>query len=50
MAARFLLPHRQGAMLGVVSTAADMLKWYSALQDTSLLKQSSIDLMFSPDY
>jgi D-alanyl-D-alanine carboxypeptidase len=34
--------------VGVLSTVADMLKWYAALQDTSLLKQSSIDLMFSP--
>jgi len=34
--------------VGVLSTVTDMLKWYAALQDTSLLKQSSIDLMFSP--
>ncbi len=34
--------------VGVLTTITDMLKWYSALQDTSLLKQSSIDLMFSP--
>ncbi len=34
--------------VGVLSTVTDMLKWYAALQDTSLLKQSSIDLMFAP--
>ncbi len=34
--------------VGVLTTLTDMLKWYTALQDTSLLKQSSIDLMFSP--
>src|SRR5450432_946937 len=34
--------------VGVLTTVNDMLKWYAALQDSSLLKQSSIDLMFSP--
>ena len=34
--------------VGVLTTATDMLKWYTALQDTSLLKQSSLDLMFAP--
>ncbi len=34
--------------VGVLTTLSDMLKWYTALQDTSLLKQISIDLMFSP--
>jgi D-alanyl-D-alanine carboxypeptidase len=34
--------------VGVLTTVTDMLKWYTALQDSSLLKQSSIDLMFSP--
>jgi CubicO group peptidase (beta-lactamase class C family) len=34
--------------VGVLTTLTDMLKWYAALQDTSLLRQSSIDLMFSP--
>jgi CubicO group peptidase (beta-lactamase class C family) len=34
--------------VGVLTTVTDMLKWYAALQDSSLLKQSSIDLMFSP--
>jgi D-alanyl-D-alanine carboxypeptidase len=34
--------------VGVLTTVTDMLKWYAALQDSSLLRQSSIDLMFSP--
>ncbi|HEV3225048.1 MAG TPA: serine hydrolase domain-containing protein [Puia sp.] len=34
--------------VGVLTTLTDMLKWYTALQDTSLLKKSSIDEMFSP--
>jgi CubicO group peptidase (beta-lactamase class C family) len=34
--------------VGVLTTVTDMLKWYTALQDTSLLKQSSIDMIFSP--
>jgi len=34
--------------VGVLTTATDMLKWYAALQDSSLLKKSSLDLMFSP--
>jgi CubicO group peptidase (beta-lactamase class C family) len=34
--------------VGVLTTVTDMLKWYAALQDSSLLKQSSIDQMFSP--
>lgn len=34
--------------VGVLTTVTDMLKWYAALQDSSLLKQSSIELMFSP--
>jgi D-alanyl-D-alanine carboxypeptidase len=34
--------------VGVLTTAGDMLKWYAALQDSSLLKKSSLDLMFEP--
>jgi D-alanyl-D-alanine carboxypeptidase len=34
--------------VGVLSTVNDMLKWYTALQDSSLLKKSSIDMMFAP--
>ncbi|HEY4936115.1 MAG TPA: serine hydrolase domain-containing protein [Puia sp.] len=34
--------------VGVLTTVTDMLKWYAALQDSSLLRQSSIDLMFAP--
>jgi D-alanyl-D-alanine carboxypeptidase len=34
--------------VGVMSTVTDMLKWYAALQGNSLLKQNSVDLMFSP--
>jgi len=34
--------------VGVLTTLTDMLKWYAALQDSSLLKQISIELMFSP--
>ena len=34
--------------VGVLTTVTDMLKWYTALQDSSLLKQSSIDMMFAP--
>ncbi len=34
--------------VGVISTVTDMLKWCAAMQDSSLLKQSSLDLMFSP--
>jgi len=34
--------------VGVLTTVTDMLKWYAALQDSSLLRQSSIDMMFSP--
>jgi CubicO group peptidase (beta-lactamase class C family) len=34
--------------VGVLTTVTDMLKWYAALQDSSLLKQSSIDQMFAP--
>lgn len=34
--------------VGVLTTVTDMLKWYAALQDSSLLKKSSLDLMFSP--
>ncbi len=34
--------------VGVLTTVADLLKWYAALQDSSLLKQSSIEMMFSP--
>ncbi len=34
--------------VGVLTTVTDMLKWYAALQDSSLLKKSSLDQMFSP--
>ena len=34
--------------VGVLTTVTDLLKWYAALQDSSLLRQSSIDMMFSP--
>ncbi len=34
--------------VGVLTTVTDMLKWYAALQDSSLLKASSIEQMFSP--
>ncbi len=34
--------------VGVLTTVTDMLKWYAALQDSSLLKKSSLDLMFAP--
>jgi CubicO group peptidase (beta-lactamase class C family) len=34
--------------VGVLTTVSDMLKWYAALQDSSLLRKSSTDLMFSP--
>jgi D-alanyl-D-alanine carboxypeptidase len=34
--------------VGVLTTVTDLLKWYAALQDSSLLKKSSIDAMFSP--
>lgn len=34
--------------VGVLTTVTDMLKWYAALQDSSLLKKTSLDLMFSP--
>ncbi len=34
--------------IGVLTTVTDMLKWYNALQDSSLLKKSSLKLMFSP--
>ena len=34
--------------VGVLSTVSDLLKWYQALQDSSLLKKSSLDLMFAP--
>ena len=34
--------------VGVLTTVTDMVKWYTAMQDSSLLKQSSLDLMFSP--
>jgi CubicO group peptidase (beta-lactamase class C family) len=34
--------------VGVLTTVTDMLKWYAALQDSSLLKQRSIEMMFSP--
>ena len=34
--------------VGILTTVNDMLKWYTALQDSSLLKQSSVDMMFSP--
>jgi D-alanyl-D-alanine carboxypeptidase len=34
--------------VGVLTTVTDMLKWYQALQDSSLLKKSSLDLMFTP--
>jgi CubicO group peptidase (beta-lactamase class C family) len=36
------------ADVGVLTTVTDMLKWYAALQDSSLLKKSSLDLMFAP--
>jgi len=34
--------------VGVLTTVSDMLKWYAALQDSSLLQKSSLDLMFAP--
>ena len=34
--------------VGVLTTVNDMLKWYAALQDSSLLKRSSLDMMFAP--
>jgi CubicO group peptidase (beta-lactamase class C family) len=34
--------------VGILTTVTDMLKWYAALQDSSLLKSTSIELMFSP--
>ena len=34
--------------VGVLSTVTDMLKWYAALQDSSLLHKSSLDMMFAP--
>ena len=34
--------------VGVLTTVNDLLKWYAALQDSSLLKKSSLDLMFAP--
>jgi D-alanyl-D-alanine carboxypeptidase len=34
--------------VGVLTTATDMLKWYAAMQDSSLLQKSSLDLMFAP--
>jgi CubicO group peptidase (beta-lactamase class C family) len=34
--------------VGVLTTVTDMLKWYTALQDSSLLKRSRLDLMFAP--
>jgi len=34
--------------VGVLTTVSDMLKWYTALQDSSLLRKSSLDMMFSP--
>jgi CubicO group peptidase (beta-lactamase class C family) len=34
--------------VGVLTTVNDMLKWYAALQDSSLLKKSSLDIMFAP--
>ncbi len=34
--------------MGVLTTVTDMIRWYSALQDTSLLRQSSLDMMFAP--
>ncbi len=34
--------------VGVLTTVNDMLKWYAALKDSSLLKKSSLDLMFAP--
>ena len=33
--------------VGVLTTVNDMLKWYAALQDSSLLKKSSLDMMFA---
>src|SRR5450432_1006630 len=35
--------------MGVLTTVTDMLKWYNALQDSSLLQKSSLTLMFTPD-
>jgi len=34
--------------VGVLTTVTDLLKWYQALQDSSLLKKSSLDLKFAP--
>jgi D-alanyl-D-alanine carboxypeptidase len=34
--------------IGVLTNVTDMLKWYTALLDSSLFKKSSLDLMFSP--
>jgi hypothetical protein len=34
--------------VGVLTTVNDMLKWYAALKDSSLLKKSSLDMMFAP--
>jgi D-alanyl-D-alanine carboxypeptidase len=34
--------------VGVLTTVTDMLKWYAALQDSSLLHKSSLDMMFAP--
>jgi CubicO group peptidase (beta-lactamase class C family) len=34
--------------VGVLTTVTDMLKWYAALKDSSLLQKSSVNLMFSP--
>ena|SRR5450432_153179 len=34
--------------VGVLTTVTDMLKWYAALRDSSLLQKSSVNLMFSP--
>ncbi len=34
--------------VGVLTTVSDMIKWYTALQNGSLLQKKSMELMFSP--